>query len=142
MARIVDDSRPYTDEEKAFLLTRSGGDSLIAINDRQFAHLSEEKRAVLQGRSIESEKKEAAIQEKLEAQAKADSEDSYHDDDIAKVEPMTIAQLQQALEEEGLSPDVTKADKQGEEGDDPLTEKQVLAYRLLNRLDEKRNAAK
>lgn len=141
MGRIVDSSRPYTDEEKAYLLTRSGGEGLISVNDRKFSHLTEENRAILLGRTLEDEEKEKKIEEQLKKIEEDDEKDSYHEDDIEYVEDLTVAQLRAALEKEGLSPVVSKADRD-DGSDDPLTEKEVLVYRLLNRLDQKRNAAK
>lgn len=139
MSRVVDDSRPYTEEEKAYLLTISGGEDRIALNDRRFADYSKKERENLRDRSIEDEKKEAEIQKRLEEEQKKAEEDSYHPDDVAAVDPLTIAELRKRLEDEGLNAKVTKKDlgEQGEDGD-PLTEKSVLAYRLLNHLDEKR----
>lgn len=135
MGRSVDGSRPYTEEEKQWLRTRSGGEALIKINERRFAHLSDEKRDALQARVIEAAKKEAEIQRQLEEQAKADAEDSYHPEDVARIEHMTIADLQEFLENEGQNPKVSNSDKV-----DGLTEKDVLVYRALNFLDDRRKS--
>ena len=140
MSRRIDPDRPYTDEEKAYLLTRANGASLIAVNERRFAHLSKTEQAELTKQAQEDAEKELMIEQQIQKELEEEESDSYHPDDIAVVEPLTIAQLRAKLEEEGLRTTVTKKDTEAE--DDPMTEKEVLAYRLLNRLDEKRNAAR
>ena len=138
MSRRVDHDRPYTEEEKAYLLTRSNGAALIKVNERKFAHLSPESREALILRHQEDDEKEAKIQEAFLQEMEEDEADSYHPDDVEKVSAMKIADLRKALEEEGLSPKVSEKDKDPQ---NPMTEKEVLTYRLLNRLDDKRNAA-
>lgn len=140
MSKRIDHDHPYSDEEKAYLLKLANGEDLIALNERRFGHLDEEKKADLQARSQEDEQKELEIQKALEEQAKQEEEDSYHPDDVEFVDPLTVAQLRTELEERGLESSVTKEDEG--EGEDHLTEKQVLVYRLLNHLDEKRKSAK
>lgn len=139
MSRFIDPDRPYTEEEKQYLLSRSSGPALIAVNERKFAHLDEERRKALTNRVDEDAEKERQIEEEIDRQMAEEEEDSYHQDDIDAVAPLNIAQLRAKLEAEGLSSKVSEKDKKGE--GDPLTEKEVLAYRLLNRLDEKRAAA-
>lgn len=141
MSRRIDDSRPYTDEEKEYLLTRSGGEAKIAINERRFAHLSDEQKKALTGRVDADNASDQAEEDEFNRQQEADEEEGYHPDDVEKVAPMKTAELREALEAEGLSSKVSAADKKDEGSDEDLTEKEVLAYRLLNRLDEKRNAA-
>lgn len=138
MSRRVDPDRPYTEEEKDFLRTRANGINLIAVNERRFAHLSEDQKEALTGRANDDAEKERRLQEEFEEEMD-DEEESYHPHDIEKVSVMKIAELRTALEEEGLSASVSKKEMDSEEGH--FTEKEVLAYRLLNRLDEKRNAA-
>ena len=140
MSRRIDPDRPYTEEDKKWLLTRAKGKALIAVNDRRFAHLSDEERAALTGRVDDDNAKEQELQDAALREMEEEEEDSYHPDDVEKVSHLTIAQLRAALEEEGLSPTVSERDKKGD-GGSPLTEKEVLTYRLLNRLDDKRNAA-
>ncbi|QNJ55325.1 hypothetical protein SEA_LITTLEFELLA_14 [Gordonia phage LittleFella] len=142
MSRFIDPNRPYTDEEKEWLLTRAEGEFLILENDRRFAHLSKKDKAEATEQAEKDAQGEATIQKAIQEQLKAEEEDSYHPDDVAAVQPLTIAQLRQALEKHGQRTNVTEADKKDpEDPDDPFTEKEVLAYRLLNYLDEQRKLA-
>lgn len=139
MSRHVDDTRPYTDEEKEYLRTRANGESLITINDRRFAHLSEQEKAVLTGRALGDDAKEAKIEAELARQEAEAEANAYHPDDVAQVQNLTIKQLRERLETEGQRTTVTSEDKDPDDDDeDPFTEKEVLAYRLLNFLDRKR----
>lgn len=148
MSVRVDDTRPYTEEEKEYLLTRASGEDLIKINDRKFAHLSKKEKAELQKQAQKDEEGEAKIQAELQRQQEEAESDSYHPDDIAQVNGLTIKDLRQRLEKEGLRTTVTAEDKDpsdpddpdGDDDQDPFTEKEVLAYRLLNFLDERRKA--
>ena len=141
MSKVIDDSRPYTDEEKEWLLTRADGEELIKINDRRFSHPSDAQKKKLSERVLSDAQKEAQIQAAIAEQQKQDEEDSYHEDDIAAVQPLTIAQLRERLEKEGVRATVTEKDKlDPNDPSDPFTEKEVLAYRLLNHLDKKREA--
>lgn len=141
MSRLIDHERPYSDDDKNYLLSRPGGEDLISVNDRKFSHLSDESRKKLLKRHESDEEKEKAIQQELEKQQKQAEEDSYHEDDVAQVQPLTIAQLRKRLEDEGLSSKVTKDDLvDPSDADNPFTEKEALAYRLLEHLDSKRRA--
>lgn len=142
MSVRADSTRPYTDEEKEQLLTRPSGEALIAINERQFAHLSKKEKAALVGRALEDDEKDAHIKAVLEEQDQEDEAESYHPDDVAQVQALTIKELRQRLDKEGQRTTVTAEDKESDDDDgDPFTEKEVLSYRLLNHLDEKRKAA-
>lgn len=139
MSRVVDDTRPYTDEEKEWLLTRANGAELIKVNERRFSHLSSKQKEALSNRVLEDEKKEQEIQSEIQKQIKEEEENSYHPEDVAAVQPLTIAQLRERLEKEGLKSSVSEKDKKDpDDPDDPFTEKEVLAYRLLDHLDKKR----
>ena len=141
MSRRIDPDRPYTEADRKWLRTRANGEFLIAVNERKFAHLNDEEKTALTGRADEDAKKEQEIEDAIDRQMQDEEDDSYHPDDVEKVSSMKIAELRAALEEEGLSPEVSSKDKKGDGTADPLTEKEVLFYRLLNRLDDKRQAA-
>lgn len=138
MSRQIDPNRPYTDEEKEYLLTRSTGESLIQINNRRFSGITEDRAAELHQRAAadaELERREAA-----EMAEPADNDpDAYHFEDLDLVSSLTIQEIRLRLEKESLSSDVSDEDKEPfEAGDDPLDEKQVLGYRLLDHLDKVR----
>ncbi len=134
MSRRIDIyAAPLTEEEKEHLLTRSGGEALIAVNNRIFGELSKvEKKAA---RATAAEIK--ALEEEVVG------DDEYHPADIKKVESLSIAQMRAALKKAGLAQDVTQEDKDelGENGEE-VTDKEVLAIRLLNYLDEIRRSKK
>lgn len=132
MSRRIDTSRPFTEEEREWLLTRAYGKEKIAQNDAVFGDLSEAKKKRLQERAADDDEKEAA----LNPPPPEDDEDEYHPEDLARVEQLTIKDLRLALAKAGLRDTVTKADVTVEGG--TLTEKQVLGYRLLDHLDEVR----
>lgn len=141
MSRTIDHDHPYTESEKEYLLTLATGEDLIRVNDRKFAHLDSKARAELQGRFAEDSEKERKIDEAIQKQIEQEEADSYHPDDIAVVEPLTIAKLREALEKEGLRNNVTKDDLiDPSDEENPFTEKEALAYRLLEHLDKKRKA--
>lgn len=121
MSRRIDTSVPLTEEEKEYLLTRSGGEAAIQIDERKFGHLSKaEKKRLRSGQ---------------EPEQNSESEDGYHPDDVARVEGLTLAQLRAALKKNDISFAVSE-----EEIKEIGTEKEVLAVRLLNLLDDRRKA--
>ena len=135
MSRQVDPNRPYTDEEKEYLLTRSTGESLILINERRFAGVVEDRAEEIRRRAEADaalERREAAVQ------TQDDDPDGYHQDDLAQVVDLTIQEIRLRLEKLGLSSDVSEEDLRVEDGEDPLDEKAVLGYRLLDHLDQVR----
>lgn len=135
MSRQVDPNRPYTDEEKEYLLTRSTGESLILINERRFAGVDEDRAEEIRRRAEADaalERREAAVQ------TQDDDPDGYHQDDLAQVVDLTIQEIRLRLEKLGLSSDVSEEDLRVEDGEDPLDEKAVLGYRLLDHLDQVR----
>ena len=142
MSRFIDPNRPYTDEEKEWLLSRADGEFLIRENDRRFAHLSEKDKKAATKQAEADAQGEAEIQKAIEEQQRQEEADSYHPDDVAAVQPLTIAQLRQALEKYGQRTNVKEEDKKNpDDPDDAFTEKEVLAYRLLDFLDERRKLA-
>lgn len=135
MSRQVDPNRPYTDEEKEYLLTRSTGESLILINERRFAGVDEDRAEEIRRRAEADaalERREAAVH------TQDDDPDGYHQDDLAQVVDLTIQEIRLRLEKLGLSSDVSEEDLRVEDGEDPLDEKAVLGYRLLDHLDQVR----
>ncbi len=143
MSRFIDVNKPLSDEEKEYLLTRAEGESIIAANERKFAHLPDDKRAKLAEQAEKDREGEEELRRRAAELDAKDEEDSYHPEDIDYVRDMTIADLRQNLEKRGLRTNVLKADMQPDSPeDDPFTEKQVLALRLLDHLDELRDAAK
>ncbi len=139
MSRRIEESHPFSKEDREYLLSRAGGLEKIDENDRRFAHLNEEQKESLSQRGKDDEAKEAEIRERLEKQAEKDEEESYHPDDVAEVNGLTISKLRQRLEAEGLRSTVTAEDKRDpDDPEDALTEKEVLTYRLLNYLDDRR----
>lgn len=139
MSRRIDLQRPLTEEEKQHLLTRANGRQLIQINERQFAGLSAKQKDEVRATAARDEEQ---LRKEEEARRKAedaqDDEDSYHPEDIAQVAELTVAELRQRLSKAGLRNTVTAKDQEIEGTDDHLTEKEVLAYRVLDYLDEQR----
>ena len=135
MSRQVDPNRPYTDEEKEYLLTRSTGESLILINERRFAGVDEDRAEEIRRRAEADaalERREAAVQ------TQDDDPDGYHPEDLAQVVDLTIQEIRLRLEKLGLSSDVSEEDLLVGEGEEPLDDKAVLGYRLLDHLDQVR----
>lgn len=137
MSRRINLNAPLSEADKQYLLTRANGRHLIEINERQFAGFDEkqkEKARVTAQRDEEEEAREAA----LYAEDDSDDEDGYHPEDIAQVADLTTAQLRQLLSKLGLRTTVSAKEQKIEGSDDTLSEKEVLAYRVLDHLDEKR----
>lgn len=131
MSRRIDPYRPFTEEEKQHLRTRAAGDDLIQANERRFGDLSDEDKEKLRQQAEKDEKSE-------EPEPDVEEEDEYHPDDIAQVEDLTVKDLRLRLDKEGLRTTVTSQDQAIPGSGDSLTEKQVLAYRLLDFLDDRR----
>lgn len=136
MSRRIDPNRPFTEEEKAYLRTRAHGAALIEINERQFAQFSDGQRKALRDQAEADEEFER--QEEAMYESEDDDDDGYHVDDVAQVQDLTLAEIRQRLAKEGLPSTVSKEDKFIPGTDETLTDKQVLAYRLLDFLDAKR----
>lgn len=137
MSRFIDPNRPYTDEEKEYLLTRANGEDLIIVNERRFADVTDEDREAFRERAARDDHNERQEQEARQAHT-GDDPDDYHPDDIATVQDMTIQDIRLALEKRKIDQEVTEEDMVIPDTDETLTEKQVLAYRLLDSLDEAR----
>lgn len=134
MSRRINLQRPLTEEEKEYLLTRANGADLIKINERQFEGLEEKQKVEARETAARDEQFEARHNEDDD-----DDEDGYHPDDMAQVVDLTVAEMRQRLSKEGLPTTVSSKEQVIEGSDRKLTEKEVLAYRLLDHLDSKRN---
>lgn len=142
MSRQIDHTRPYTDEEKAYLLTRANGEDLIKINDRRFAGVDDSQREALR---LQAERDDANddAERRAALQEYEDDPDAYHPDDIETVENMTTKQIREVLAKVGLRSAVSDAEqvlKDDDGNETKLTEKQVLAYRLLDYYDAARRS--
>lgn len=136
MSRYVDPNRPYTEEEREYLLTRPSGESLIAVNDRRFAGIDEDRAKALHERAAADSALEKQEEEESSEPAH-DDPDAYHPEDLDFVSSLTIQDMRLRLEKEKISSDVSDEDKEPfEDGGEPLDEKQVLGYRLLDHLDK------
>ena len=132
MSRNIDFSRPLTEEEKDYLRTRAFGEEKIALNARQFDHLSEEEQVFRRKRA----EKDAEFESPDDDDDSEDG-DEYDPEDIAQVEGLTIGQIRERLAKEGLSDEVTDQDR----AQDPeIEDKGILAFRLLDHLDALRKS--
>lgn len=124
MSIRIDDNRPFTEEQKKWLLRdgASAAKDRIKVNDRRFGHLSEEEKDALRERADSDDQKTVAA---IEAQMAAEAAD-FHPEDYAKVLPLDMPSLREALKREGLS----------DEGD----EFAELQLRLLEHYDDQRAA--
>lgn len=128
MSRTVDRSRPYTDGEKEYLRTLgSAGVVAIELNDRQFADFDHEQAEAERVQAANDAADEAERQRLAAEQEQALEEDSFHPDDEARVLPLTVRELREALKKEGL---------------DSTGDKEDLQFRLLEHLDAQRNGSK
>jgi len=105
----IDLSRPLTDAEKEWLYTRPGGRAQVAVNDRQFGHLSEEERSALQVSHRADMEDEA---EREAAFRREEDEDGFDEEDIAKVAPLRVDELRAWLKKKGLDQTGSKEDLQ------------------------------
>lgn len=96
----IDLTRPLTEDEKEWLVTRPGGKSSIAVNDRQFGHLSDEERSALQVSHAEDVEDEA---DRLRAYLQEEDEDGegFDPEDVGKVAPLTVTELRAWLKKKG-----------------------------------------
>lgn len=140
MSRYIDETRPYTEEDKAYVLTLAGGEERVRLNEVRFAHLSEKAKDSAQKQAEKDEKDEAAEQAALREAEQQAEEDSFHPDDVAKVHGLTIKDLRLQLQKLGLKDSVSEKDKEDpEDPENPFTEKEVLTLRLLEYYDGIRN---
>ena len=138
MSRRINFGAPLSEDDKEYLLSRSGGEELIAMNDRQFGHLTKTEQKKVRGEAMKAEREDDLPPEP----GVIIEDDDYHPDDIKKVEQLTEAQVRAALKKAGLSVEVTKEDQDDlkEDDEDVVIPKEVLAVRLLNYLDAARKA--
>ena len=138
MSRRINFGAPLSEDDKEYLLSRSGGEELIAMNDRQFGHLTKTEQKKVRGEAMKAEREDDLPPEP----GVIIEDDDYHPDDIKKVEQLTEAQVRAALKKAGLSVEVTKEDQDDlkEDDEDVVIPKEVLAGRLLNYLDAARKA--
>lgn len=116
----IDLSRPLTDAEKEWLVTRPGGRASVAVNDRQFGHLSDEERSALQVSHAEDEEDEAAL---LAAYLQEDDEDGFDPEDVGKVAPLKVTELRAWLKKKG---------------EDQTGSKEELQVRVLEKMEADR----
>jgi hypothetical protein len=95
----IDLNRPLTEDEKKFLRTRAGGESLITVNERQFADASADEKSALQTQAQIDAEEDAARQAALQD---PDDEDDFDPEDVAKVAPLKLAELRAWLKKAGL----------------------------------------
>lgn len=110
MSRYIDHDKPLSDEDKEYLLTRSGGEYLIEINERRFGHLSKKKQAEL-AKQVDSDH-DFDTREEAAHQTELDELPDFDDDVIEKVAPLTFNQLRQKATKLGLGGDGTKDELQ------------------------------
>lgn len=106
----IDLSRPLTEEEAEWLLTRAGGEELVAVNKRQFQDLSKAEKAKIRDQSEKDEKDEK--QEEKEAKEAEQDEDNFHPEDIAQVLPLSVRELREFARHNGLDDSGSKEDLQ------------------------------
>lgn len=125
MSRYIDFTKPLSEEDKAYLLTRSGGKLKIERNEAMFGHLSDdEKQDVSDEREADKREDEAAEQRQQEFE---DSIPEYDEDIIEQVAPLKVAELKKRLDDLGVG--YTADDK-----------KEALADLLLDTLQDARDA--
>lgn len=136
MGRQIDETRPFTEDEKDWLRTRgTAGEMLIQVNERKFKDLSQaDVEAAIEQSEAEKAEEATRLAEARAAQQAAE-EDSFHPEDIAEVEGLTTAQLRERLSKENKRNSVTEKDK---EKFPEMSDQEILAYRLLDYLDSKR----
>ena len=110
MSRYIDHDKPYSEEDVAYLNTRSGGDYLIEVNEIRFGGLTDKKKAevakgVDKANEVDKEEDEA-FQEELDALP------DFDDDVLNKVAPLGYKDLQQACSKFGLGAQGTKEELQ------------------------------
>lgn len=110
MSRYIDHDKPMSEEDKAYLRTRSGGEYLIEINERRFGHLSDAERDEVTKQVDDDDQfdadEESAHQEELDALP------DFDEDVIEKVAPLSFNQLRQKATKLGLGGDGTKDELQ------------------------------
>lgn len=101
-------TRPLTDEEKEWLLTRAGGQDTIDANERAFGGLSEEQREALRSEADADSEEE----QRRQAEFNAGDEDGFSQELLAQVMPLSVAELKAWLKKNGIEQDGTVEDLQ------------------------------
>lgn len=107
MGRFIDLSRPITDDERAYLLSRSR-EGEVTVNDRQFGHLEDGQKLNAQIQAQDDAEFEAEERRAFEDAMDAAEADAFPVWIVDKVEPLTVAQLRTALAKRGQD---TEGDK-------------------------------
>jgi len=121
MGRYIDLNKPLSDEDRAYLESRSRHGE-IAANDRRFGHLDEEERETVTTQVDEDNEHDEQEAEAIAAAIQQEEEESFPDHLIEKVAPLSTQQLRSALEKRGQ---------------DTSGDKRELQVRLLQYLEEK-----
>ena len=111
MGRFIDLSRPITDDEREYLLSRSR-EGEVVVNDRQFGHLEEGAKLNAQIQAKEDEEFEEEERKAFQDAVDASEEDSFPAWIVDKVEPLTVAQLRTALSKRGQDTEGEKLELQ------------------------------
>lgn len=111
MGRFIDLSRPITDDERAYLLSRSR-EGEVTVNDRQFGHLEEGAKKSAQIQAQDDADFEEEERRAFEDAVNASEEDSFPSWIVDKVEPLTVAQLRTALAKRGQDTEGEKLELQ------------------------------
>jgi hypothetical protein len=120
MSRNFDQNRPFTEEEKEWLRSRSHGASEIRINDARFGHLSEDEKEELR-KEFDADA-EADAEE--EARRRQEEEEEFDEEDLDYVSQLKTTEVKAKIREAGFEPEGTKANE--------------LKFQLLEILDAKR----
>lgn len=111
MGRFVDLSRPITDDEREYLMSRSR-EGEVEVNDRQFGHLKPEEKEAEQDQAELDHQEEEAERKAFEAAVEDADAQSFPEWIVDKVEPLTVNQLRTALAKRGLDKDGLKPELQ------------------------------
>lgn len=106
----IDHNRPYTQEEKDWLLTRAGGRAQVDVNERQFSDLSDSERSAFQAQAQSDSDEEAARRAQL--MELENDDDNFDPEDVAKVAPLSTAELRAWLAKKEMDQDGNKEDLQ------------------------------
>lgn len=112
MSRQIDLTRPPTEEEIKYLSTRAGGNDLLKVAERKFGDLSEEEAEELRGQSDVDDADEADRRAEAERLAQEEEDDSFDEEDVAQVAPLTVKELKERLTKVGVK--FTKDDNKEE----------------------------
>lgn len=102
MGRHIDLSRPLSDEDREYLMSRSREGEVI-VNDRQFGGLSDDERTEVQEEFDKNETKDQEERKRFQDAIEDENANSYPWELVDKVEPLTLNQLRSALKKRDLS---------------------------------------